>query len=208
MSYVSQMLGENEQVLLVARQSWVALLGAIVINLILALIAIGLTLVAISLLPAPWGYLAALLLVIPVARFIIQFIDWSNREYIVTNRRVIQVDGTINKNVIDSSLEKVNDIRMTQSLLGRLFNYGDIEILTASELGINKFERIGDPIGFKTAMLNAKEKLGAEELPGAVAPPRASDVSALIASLSALHAEGVITDEEFQKKKAELLARM
>ena len=38
---------------------------------------------------------------------------------------------------------KVNDVKMEQSFLGRLLGYGDIEILTASELGVNLFRRIG-----------------------------------------------------------------
>ena len=80
------------------------------------------------------------------------------------------MDGTVNKNVIDSSLEKVNDVRLTQSVLGRMLNYGDVEILTASELGTNLFQRIGSPIQFKTAMLNEKDKLAFDESPaGAIA---------------------------------------
>jgi len=208
MSYVSQLLGEKEEVLLVSRQSWVGLLREIVIDLILVIIVVGVTLVAVSALPPPWGYLAALLLVVPLARFITRFINWFNREYIVTNLRVIQVDGTVNKNVIDSSLEKVNDVRLTQSVLGRLFNYGDVEILTASELGTNKFEQISDPIRFKTEMLNAKERMGSDESTAGSPGPRPPDVPALIASLSALRSQGMITEEEFQQKKAELLARM
>ncbi len=211
MNYVEQLLGQNEEVVLVARQSWVVLLREALLDLVLALIAIGITLVALGLpVLMPFGWLVALLLLFPLGRFVVKFIDWSNREYIVTNRRVIQVEGTINKNVIDSSLEKVNDVRMVQSVVGRMLNYGDVEILTASELGKNLFQRISDPIKFKTAMLNEKEKLGFDEIPSSNAPaaPQPADVPALIASLSALRKEGLITEEEFQKKKAELLARI
>jgi uncharacterized membrane protein YdbT with pleckstrin-like domain len=212
MSYVNQLLGENEEVLLVARQSWVVLVRQALMNLLIALVAIGITLLILSV-PNPiqtYGWLFSLLLLIPAARFALQFVDWVNRSYVVTNRRVIQVEGTFNKHVIDSSLEKVNDVRMSQSVLGRLLNYGDIEILTASELGSNSFQRIADPIRFKTVMLNAKEKLGFNDVPDAagVPTPKSADIPALIASLSALKSEGMISEEEFQKKKAELLARM
>jgi hypothetical protein len=40
----------------------------------------------------------------------------------------------------------VNDVKLSQSFWGRLFDYGDIEILTASEVGANVFRSIGDPI--------------------------------------------------------------
>lgn len=210
MDYVEKLLGANEQVVLVTRQHWSVLVKDALVNLFIAVIAVGIAMITWSL-AQPWGLLGALLLLIPAARFVLQFVHWVNREFIVTNRRVIQIEGVINKNVIDSSLEKVNDVRMSQSVLGRFFNYGDLEILTASELGINAFRRINDPIRFKTAMLNQKEKLGFDEIPSGESgakPPAAADVPALIAGLSALRSQGMITEEEYQKKKAELLARM
>ncbi len=210
MNYVTQLMGENEQIVLRARQSWVVLIRSALENF---LIALALVTVAVLWQRASADnriYWILLLLLLPVGRFMLGFIHWLNREYIVTNRRVVQVDGAINKNVIDSSLEKVNDVRMSQSIIGRMLDYGDIEILTASELGINRFQRIGDPIKFKTAMLNEKEKLGYEEnpLPAPVAAPAPTEITVLLAQLNALYKEGLITADEFAKKKAELLARM
>ncbi len=210
MNYVTQLMGENEQIVLRARQSWVVLIRSALENF---LIALALVTVAVLWQGASADnriYWILLLLLLPVGRFMLGFIHWLNREYIVTNRRVVQVDGAINKNVIDSSLEKVNDVRMSQSIIGRMLDYGDIEILTASELGINRFQRIGDPIKFKTAMLNEKEKLGYEEnpLPAPVAAPAPTEITVLLAQLNALYKEGLITADEFAKKKAELLARM
>jgi hypothetical protein len=111
----------------------------------------------------------------------------------------------INKNLTDSSLEKVNDVKLSQSIIGRIFGYGDVEILTASELGANLFRRIGNPIGFKTAMINAKQEL---EHGGESMPKRGEDVPSLIAQLDQLHKQGVLTDEEFERKKQELLSKM
>lgn len=211
MNYLEQLLAQNEQIVLVARQSWVVLVREALLALVLTAGIVGVALVATGLFP-PNGWLVGLLSLLPIGRFVVQFLHWANREYVVTNRRVIQIDGLINKNVVDSSLEKVNDVRMSQSVLGRLLNYGDVEILTASELGKNLFQRIDNPIGFKTAMLNEKEKLGFDDVsntsPAAPAAPRPIDIPTLIASLSAMRKEGMITEEEFQKKKAELLARM
>ena len=101
---------------------------------------------------------------------------------------------------------KVNDVKMEQSFLGRLLDYGDIEILTASELGANLFRRIGRPIRFKTAMLNAKAKLETEQASGG--RRQEPDVPALIEQLDGLRKQGVLTEEEFQKKKAELLTKL
>ena len=76
----------------------------------------------------------------------------------LTNRRVIQVEGVLNKKVTDSSLEKVNDVVLTQSVFGRVFGFGDLEVLTASESGISKFLMLVQPVAFKRAMLDAKHE--------------------------------------------------
>jgi uncharacterized membrane protein YdbT with pleckstrin-like domain len=151
-----------------------------------------------------FGYL---LLIFPLISLGRDVLVWSNRKYVVTNRRVIQLSGVFSKNVSDSSLEKVNDVKMSQSFIGRMLDYGDIEILTASELGVNKLTHIGRPIQYKTSMINAKEKL--ERLPAPAAPvPPAPNLADLLTQLDALRQNGVLTEEEFQVKKAELLKKM
>jgi uncharacterized membrane protein YdbT with pleckstrin-like domain len=209
-NYLISLLGEGEQILLVARQHWFTLISAILLEIVLILIGIAAVAVGLVFSPAipflliPLLIVGALFIIVPLFTMVRDLLIWWNKQYVVTNRRVMQLSGIINKNVIDSSLEKVNDIKMEQSVFGRLFGYGDIEILTASELGVNLFRRIGDPIRFKTALLNAKAKLerGEEE------EFRPEDIPAMIANLDQLRQKGILTEEEFQKKKAELLAKM
>jgi len=203
-SYLQELLGQNERILLETRQHWFVLFSSIVLEIILTLLLIAGVTVAIPLFPpAVFGFV---LVLVPLIGMLRDILIWYNREYVVTNRRVIQISGVFSKDVVDSSLEKVNDVKMSQSFFGRLFDYGDIEILTASEMGINLFKRIGDPIKFKTAMLNAKEKLGFEEMGGPA--QSAEDVPSLIAKLDELRKKGILSEAEFQKKKAELLAKM
>jgi uncharacterized membrane protein YdbT with pleckstrin-like domain len=205
--YLEEMLGENEQILLRARKHWSVLFGNIVLEIVLILALIIATFALLPLVAFPVVPLGLFLVLVPLIGMVRDFLVWYNRQYIVTNRRVIQTAGVFSKDVVDSSLEKVNDVKLSQSFWGRLFDYGDIEILTASEVGANVFRSIGQPIKFKTAMLNAKERLGFEdEL--RVQAPATSDIPSLIARLDDLRKKGLISDEEFQKKKTELLAKM
>ena len=203
-SYIQNMLGENERVLLVTRQHGFVLFSSIVAEIVVTLIVI----VAISAMTmfnplVAFGFLLAL---VPLAIMTRDILVWNNHQYIVTNRRVIQISGIFNKNVVDSSLEKVNDVKMSQTFFGRLFDYGDVEILTASEIGVNLFRRIGDPVKFKTAMLNAKEKLGYEGT--GTHAQHAESIPMMIVELEKLRQQGILTDAEFQAKKRELLAKM
>ncbi len=208
-AYLNSLLGEREEIILVTRQHWFLLFRSILLEIVLLIItAAAVTLVYFIWLPMPVTLLGYLLLFIPLISMLRDIMIWYNHKYVVTNHRVIQIFGVFNKNVTDSSLEKVNDVNMDQSFLGRIFNFGDIEILTASELGINRFTFIGDPVHFKTAMLDAKFHLEQGQQAYAPAANPVMDVPRLINELDELRRRGAISDEEFREKKAKLLARI
>jgi Short C-terminal domain len=95
-----------------------------------------------------------------------------------------------------------------------MFGYGDIEILTASELGVNLFKKIDNPVKFKNAIINAKavlEHAGEIEAPAPEAGKNMEtkgDIPAMITKLAELRTQGILTEVEFQQKKADLLAKM
>ena len=204
-SYVESLMAHNERILLRTRQHWFVLVSMIFVEIVLILL-LSAAVTALSILVTPVAALGFVILLVPIAYMLRDILVWFQKQYIITNRRVVQVSGIFSKDVVDSSLEKVNDVKMSQSFFGRLFDYGDIEILTASELGVNLFKRIGDPVEFKTAMLNAKEELGYEGT--GVRAREAEDIPAQIAELDELRKQGILTEDEFRSKKTELLAKM
>jgi hypothetical protein len=185
---------------------------------------------ALLLVPTTWLAIAIIALIIsilPLVNTVRTYLDWFNERYAITNRRVMLIRGIINKHVSDSALEKVNDVVLEQSVIGRLLGYGDVEIITGSDIGVNEFHRIANPVRFKREMLNAKEnyRLSGPDLdeeraisprasttdktakPGDAVPSKA-DIPDLIAELDELRQKGIISEEEFQAKKTELLARL
>ena len=159
-NYLKNLLGNNEKITFVTRQHWLVLLDQILSkSLLMVGMAVLITLIWRIWLPHLPVAFAYLLLFLPLLGLLRNVLIWTNRQYIVTDWRVIQISGVFNKDVSDSSLEKVNDVKLDQSFLGRLFDYGDLEILTASELGVNQFTHVGQPVRLKTAMMNAKEEL-------------------------------------------------
>jgi hypothetical protein len=103
--------------------------------------------------------------------------------------------------------------------------YGTVQIITGSDIGINMFRRISNPVRFKREMLNAKEALkttselaaqttttdtvvpAAESAPSGSGKP-ASHIPDLIAELDELRKRDIISKEEFEAKKKELLDRL
>ena len=203
-NYLEGLLGEKERILLETHQHWFVLFNKIFLEIILIVLIIAASLFAAAYYPIAIAGLA--LVLVPIAGMLKDIMVWRNNAFLVTTRRVIQVSGVLGKDVVDSSLEKVNDVKMSQSFFGRMFGYGDVEILTASELGVNMFHQIANPVEFKTEMMNAKERLGFEEL--GMAAHTLEDIPTMIEKLDVLRRRGVLTESEFQQKKAELLAKM
>lgn len=219
-SYLAKLLGDGEEVLYVDRQHWFVLVRNIFVEGVAAAAVLVLFFVLTTFFSnatwASWLWLILLLLIWPVISGLFDFFNWYNRKYIVTSWRVIQLSGIINKAVIDSSLEKVNDIELNQSFFGRIFGFGNVEILTASEIGANKFMTIRDPLKFKNFIVNAKERLGhdddrrisAKDGPVVQSAPAPADIPAMIDRLDDLRKRGVLSEEEFQRSKQQLLQKL
>lgn len=181
MTYLEQLLAPDEQVRFATRQHWIVLLRHTLRHLALttgsivglAMLSWGLR----SLDRSPVGPAATfgeplaflnqqLQRVLPMVELAVVTIGsgvllwavlvWTTLQCVVTNRRVVHVRGVINKQTLDSSLEMINDIGLRQSWLGRVFDYGDIEIMTASETGINVLPALAQPLVFKHALSQAR----------------------------------------------------
>jgi uncharacterized membrane protein YdbT with pleckstrin-like domain len=213
MGYIDSLMGRNEQTVFITRQHWLVLIATALMDGLLAIAA----LVVAILLARAEGILAvlAILAVFPIIHFVIRFLNWYNAQFIVTNRRVMEIRGVINKRVSDSSLEKVNDVVLEQSILGRFLNYGTVEIITGSDIGVNFFKHMARPVRFKTEMLNQKESMSELGSHGSrdrrvltEEPTTSDDIPDLIAELDELRKKGIITEQEFEAKKADLLGRI
>ncbi len=177
--YAETLLADGERILLEVRQHPVALLyrarwglAAVGASLVFIYLAGGVSADgAAGAVRTVLGSAALVLVVVGIAAGGWAYLQWAADEDVLTNRRVIQVRGVVNKQVADTSLEKINDAEMTQSWIGRLLNFGDLDVMTASEAGIERMRTLPDPRGFKRAMLNAKHEYELELARGGVAGP-------------------------------------
>ena len=75
------------------------------------------------------------------------FRRWTT-ETDVTNLRVVHKTGFIKRRTFEISLDKVESVDVNQSILGRLFNYGDVTILGVGE-GKETIANIASPLAFR-----------------------------------------------------------
>jgi uncharacterized membrane protein YdbT with pleckstrin-like domain len=92
------------------------------------------------------GIVAAILLV--VAFFMVVYIH-GNRKYILTNKRLIEKIGIIRRDSRELLLRKCEGVQLSQSIMGRILNYGTVIVSTTGE-ATNDYKFIKDPIRFST----------------------------------------------------------
>ena len=158
-AYVRKLLGNDEKVVFMTRKHIIVIARALLFGVV-AVIVIGAGAVFVGSLTGGLGYVLLVLLLLPLWQLAVIISRWRNEEYLVTNRRVMKIEGVVSKHVFDSSLEKVNDVELDQSALGRMLNYGDVDILTGNVGAANKFLPIAAPVEFKRQMLDQKEAMG------------------------------------------------
>ena len=213
MSYLSEMLGEGETIIFASRRHGFILFAHMLLELILLILVGAAVVVGMRIWPQNAQYVtigAAILAGIVLLSALGDYLRWRNDQFVVTDRRVLQLRGVINKNVLDSSLEKINDVQLQQSLFGRMFDYGTIDILTASEEAINRMDNIANPLEFKRAMQDARARYdGYLDRPrGQAYGQPGGDVQSMLEQLAALRDRGILSEAEFESKKRELLSRI
>jgi Bacterial PH domain/Short C-terminal domain len=179
--YADRLLADGERVVLRARQHWLAPIVQGRVQLAIFFASIVLLILLGNIQPGAFrnvlGYVALGLLVLSLAWLAQVVWAWYSEDYLVTNRRVLKVEGILRKRSADSSLEKINDAVLEQGIVGRMFGYGDLDILTAAEMSVDQYRMLAGAQQFKRTMLDEKHALE-EEFTRVPAPPfRAAPLS-------------------------------
>jgi uncharacterized membrane protein YdbT with pleckstrin-like domain len=139
LSYLKHILQPGETVRYQGSVHWILYLPAIVLAIIGAVAAalgpIGLMIAALCF---------ALALVLALRAW---FIRWTT-EIAVTNLRVIYAQGFIRRRSVEVHMDKIESVDVDQSVLGRLFDYGNVTI-HGTGTTLEPFREIDRPIEFR-----------------------------------------------------------
>ena len=132
-SYVDHVLIADERVLHRGRLSLVPYWGWLLLGVVLAVVVVGLGILA-------WV-----------------FIKVRSTELAITNKRVIAKFGFIRRSTIEINLSKVESIQVDQSLLGRMFNFGTV-IIAGAGSPVAPIANVADPIEFRKKFMEATDQ--------------------------------------------------
>lgn len=205
-------LQKGEEILLITHPSWLKL----VVPALIAIIGIVASFFIGFL--DNWGWIAALA---GMLYFFIVYLVWKCNIWAVTNLRVIDESGLLNHYAKESPLEKINNVSYDQTIWGRIFNFGHVEIQTAAEIGATEYFNVHQPkklkdtitlaqSEFKNMQLTNQAKQMAAALnlqSGATTSGGASghNVASELEKLFQLKQQGILSEEEYQKAKGRLL---
>jgi len=210
MEYPRNLLSDDETILLDLRPHLLSLLPALAWALLI--IAVVITSCLFS---AVFGALLfpPVIIAISVAAVIalvflsvIPFLRWSNTQFVLTSERVISREGILAKSALEIPLHRINDVGFKQTIFERMLGTGNLTIESAGEHGMNRFLFIRRPEKVQNEIYKAMEACE-KRIRGGVSAP-ADDIPAQIEKLASLRDKGIVTAEEFDRKKKELLDRM
>lgn len=182
MAYLDRVLLEDETILVRPQFSRFAAYGAPLVEFsAVALAWTGLRFIGLGMILPPemithgalfWIYVSGMLLM--GGRFgwrmLARFLNLTFSELAVTNRRYLEKSGVLDVTFLATDLEKVQRVEIEQPLLGRIFDYGDINIIAPGEVQ-HTTRAVADPIGLQQALhlrmtaADAARNLSAGRLP-------------------------------------------
>ena len=201
-------LKNGENILLITRQHWVKLVLPVFVWLVAASLLIWLA--------DTTGFVFTL---ITALYPIYEYLHYRNNLWCVTNLRVVDESGFFSRYSKESPLDKINNVEYEQSIWGRIFGFGDVDIQTAAEMGETTYELIHHPKLLKDTITLAQEEYKknqlsnqAEQLAKAIAAntmstkPSQQMIADELNKLFELLQKGAITQEEYDAQKRKLIA--
>lgn len=213
MGFSSDLLSDDEEVVVDMHPHWWTLVP---ISALLAVVLIGGLAVLIRGGDGTLWLIArvfvGLALLAVIGMFAIRYAKWVTTEFVVTTERVISRKGVLAKQAIEIPLDRINTVFFEQQPMERMLGQGDLGIESAGEGGRQTFTNIRKPNMVQAEIYAQKERFEDRRLDrigqASAGASQGASIPDQIAKLDELRKAGVLTEDEFNQKKAELLKRM
>jgi uncharacterized membrane protein YdbT with pleckstrin-like domain len=151
MSYLRKVLQPGEKILKIGKLHWIIYRDAI-IAFILSLAIILLASLDLSNLVKTVIAVAGFVFVgVAVCLAVAAWLDQWISEIAVTNQRIIYKHGLIRRHTSEMNMDKVESVTVTQSIIGRVLDFGSIHIRGTGE-GIEHLHKISKPIDLRNCI--------------------------------------------------------
>lgn len=192
MSYVSEHLGADEKIVHEGKIHWIGY----VLPAVLFVLALMFS--------RDSGSFFGILMLSSLGLFVRSLILQKTTELAVTNKRIIAKGGLIERYTVEMQHRQVESIQVYQSMLGRVFDYGNLSIKGTGG-GSTPIRFIAAPLEFRKQAMEHIDRL--QSGAGPVVLQNAGGGIPNLQDLIAMKEKGHITDEEFAQFKKKILAQ-
>jgi len=162
MGYVERHLLPNERVLYKTRLHWILFFRSAALTVAGVVLAVLLS--RVDQLPWLW-WVGAVVAAVGVGWGLVHYVELMTSEFAVTSSRLIFKVGLVARYTTELLLAKVESISVTQGLVGRLLDFGDLTV-TGTGGAREVFRRVSDPIDFRNCVQQASVGGQAAARPG------------------------------------------
>lgn len=149
MSYLDKILQPNETISAIGKKHWIIYAPGFAL-IVLAIIVVGGVTIAQQLI-LTGQVLAAIIGLLGLVALAREWFEQWTTEIVVTNLRVVYKTGFISRNTTEMNMEKIESVAVDQPLLGRLLDYGTIDV-RGTGVGFEKLTRIAKPLALRNAV--------------------------------------------------------
>ena len=204
MAFPKKYLNDSEEVIRDLRPHWFFLFGPAVALVAALALAIWVGRADVSeLVLFPVLALAVLALLF----FLVRFAQWVTTDFVLTTDRLIYRKGVVSRQGKEIPLERVNDVSYQQSMIQRMMGAGDLMVESGGERGQSQFGHFAHPQDIQNEIHRAIEAATARDADRMAGRRDLSPLEQL-EKLEELRQRGVISQAEFEVKKANLLDRL
>ncbi len=152
MSYVSRTLGSKEKVLFLTGYHWLYWLGT-------AILISPFVVAAIARIPySGFDFILLALTGVPALYGLYYFVHGVALEVAVTTDRFVKKTGFISIETEEVSLDKIEEVNVGETILGRVFGYGTVDV-HGTGAGAIHIVMITDPVRLRREIQSAREQL-------------------------------------------------
>jgi len=219
MAFPQNYLHDGEDLILNLKPHWwtfarpvAATIGALVVMVLLFVVDVTIL-----------DWLGILVLLVALGNLAVVYGKWATTYFVLSSERLIFRTGVLSKTGVEIPLDRVNNVNFRQSLFERMIGAGDLLIESAGESGQSRFSDVRKPDAVQNEIYRQGESQRSRAAGQASAISRVQDdrederpaggaagasIAQQIEELDELRKKGLVTEDEFEAKRRELLDRM
>jgi membrane protein YdbS with pleckstrin-like domain len=174
-------------------------------------------------------------MIIGLMAFVVEYMVWSHTYFAISDRRIMTQTGIFSLKFVDTQIDRIQNVSVVQPFVERILGYGDVMFATAGEMGgidsdawnqkMGKggaivWDNIPHPFEVRKIAENIifhATRPQVQYVPQAYAavPPQAPaspsfsvEATERLAKLKEMRDKNFITEDEYQKKRQEIIGQL